>query len=106
MRDMRDILNQVAPNEITPGELIKSLRKRLAITQDELCEVTGLRRENLSALENDRIEMTVHYAELFGAALGLHPASILFPSGKYEKSKEIMAVEKRGKALLKRKIAV
>ncbi len=103
---MRDILNQIAANEISSGELIKSLRKRLEITQEELCEVTGLRRENLSALENDRIEMTVHYAELLGAALGLHPTSILFPNGRYEKSKEILAVEKRGQALLKKKVTV
>jgi transcriptional regulator with XRE-family HTH domain len=106
MKNMRDILSQVSPKDVTPGELIKSIRARLNITQDELCEVTGLKRENLSAIENDRIEMTVHYAELLGAALGVHPASILFPNGRHVKSKEILAVEKKGNALLKKKIAV
>jgi len=100
MKNMRNILNQVAPST-TPGGLIKSIRTRLEITQEELCKVTGLKRENLSAIENDRIEMTVHYAELFGAALGVHPASILFPNGRHEKSKEM---KRRGKPFLRRRL--
>jgi transcriptional regulator with XRE-family HTH domain len=106
MKNMRDILNQVSPKDVTPGELISSVRHRLNMTQEELCHVTGLRRENLSALENGRIEMTVYYAEIFAAALGLHPASILFPNGSYEKSKDILAIEKKANNLLKKKIAV
>ena len=105
MKNMRDILNQVAPKDVTPGELVSSVRHRLGITQAELCHITGLRRENLSALENNRIEMTVHYAEIFAAALGLHPSSILFPNGSYEKSKNILAIEKKATNLLKKKIA-
>lgn len=106
MKKMRNILNQVSAVKLTPGELIKSIRARLSITQDELCDVAGLKRENLSAIENDRIEMTVHNAELLGAALGVHPSSILFPNGRNEKSKEILAVEKKGNALLKKKVAI
>lgn len=99
---MRDILNEVAPKAVTPGALIKATRINFGITQEELCEVTGLKRTNLSAIENDRIEMTVHYAEVLGAALGLHPSTILFPNGKYEKKKQILDIEKKARALFKK----
>lgn len=99
---MKDILNEVAPKNITPGELIRATRTNFGITQEQICEVTGLKRANLSAIENGRIEMTVHYAEVLGAALGLHPATILFPNGKYEKKKEILDIEKRARSLFKR----
>jgi transcriptional regulator with XRE-family HTH domain len=102
MKNMRDILNEVAPKNVKPGDLVKAIRSNFGITQDELCEVTGLKRSNLSALENNRIEMTVHYAEVLAAALGLHPSTILFPNGKYDKKKEILDIEKRARSLFKK----
>ena len=99
---MIDILEEVAPDVVTPGELIRATRKKFEITQEELCLITGLKRANLSAIESGRIEMTVHYAEILGAALGLHPATILFPNGKYVKRKEILEIEKRARALFKK----
>jgi transcriptional regulator with XRE-family HTH domain len=102
MKNMRDILNDVASKDVTPGDLIRATRINFGITQEEICEVTGLKRANLSALENNRIEMTVHYAEVLGAALGLHPSTILFPNGKYEKKKEILNIEKKARSLFKK----
>lgn len=102
MKSMKNILNEVAPKNVTPGELIRATRTNFGITQEQICEVTGLKRANLSALENGRIEMTVHYAEILGAALGLHPSTILFPNGKYEKKKEILDIEKRARSLFKK----
>lgn len=102
MKNMKDILKEVAPKDVTPGELIRATRTNFGITQEEICEVTGLKRANLSALENGRIEMTVHYAEVLGAALGIHPSTILFPNGKYEKKKENLDIEKRARSLFKK----
>ncbi|MFZ4404218.1 MAG: helix-turn-helix domain-containing protein [Pseudobdellovibrionaceae bacterium] len=102
MKNMVDVLSEVLPKNVTPGELIRATRTNFGITQDEICEVTGLKRANLSAIENGRIEMTVHYAEVLGAALGLHPSTILFPRGKYAKKKEILDIEKRAKSLFKK----
>jgi transcriptional regulator with XRE-family HTH domain len=76
--------------------LIRAIRKSFNITQDALAEVTGLQRSNLSALENGKIEMTAHYAEILGAALGIHPSTILFPNGHHKKSAEILEIEKKG----------
>ena len=41
--------------------------------------------------------MTVHYAEILGAALGVSPATILFPNGEYIKTPEILEIEKRAR---------
>lgn len=58
---------------------------------------------NLSAIENDKVDLTKHYAEILGAALGIHPGSLLFPNGYYEKSKEILAIERKSKTLMDKK---
>lgn len=97
MRDFRDILNEAFPDIATSGQLIKAFRRNFNISQEDLAEVTGIQRTNLSAIENDKIEMTVHYAEILGAALGIAPASILFPNGEYKKSPEILEIEKRAR---------
>jgi len=97
MRKMRDVLNEISPTPTLPGELIRAVRKKSNITQDALAEVTGLQRSNLSAIENGKLEMTVHYAEILGAALSLHPSTILFPNGYQKKSLEILEIEKRAR---------
>lgn len=102
MKNLRDVLHEVDPRLLTPADVIKSVRLGFNITQDQICEVTGLKKSNLSNLENGKIEMTVHYAEILGAALSLHPSAILFPNGHYGKSKEIKQIEKRAAQLFKK----
>ncbi len=102
---MRDILNDIDPKPVVSGDLVRAARKRFNLTQEEVCRLTGLKRENLSALENGRVQMTVHYAELFGAVFDLHPASILFPNGQHERTGKLLAIEKRARELLKKKQA-
>ena len=102
MKNMRDVLNEIAPEQLTSGELIKSLRTNFKITQDQICEVTGLQRANLSAIENGRLELSVHYAVILSAALGVHPSTILFPDGHYEKSKEILKIERKAQSIFKK----
>ncbi len=103
---MRDILNEIDPKPATAGDLIRSARGRFSLTQDEVCKLTGLKRENLSAIENGRVGMSVHYAEIFGVLFDLHPASILFPNGQYEKSAELIRIEKKARDFLKKKKAI
>lgn len=102
MKDFRDTLHEVDPRVLTPAEVIKSIRVSFNLTQDQICEITNLKKANLSALENNKIEMTVHYAEILGAALGLHPSAILFPNGHYGKSKKIKEIEKKAAQLLRK----
>ncbi len=102
MKKMRAVLNDLVEESLSPGEFVKAIRSNYGITQDQICEVTGLQRANLSALKNERLEMTVHYAEILGVALGLHPSTILFPNGYYEKSKDILEIEKKARAVFKK----
>jgi transcriptional regulator with XRE-family HTH domain len=102
---MRDILNETDSKSTTSGDLVRAARKRFNLTQEEVCQLTGLKRENLSAIENGRVQMTVHYAELFGAVFDLHPASILFPNGQQERDGKLLAIEKRARELMKKKQA-
>ncbi|MNL42976.1 hypothetical protein D3C87_1654650 [compost metagenome] len=74
---------------------------KAGISQDELAEITGVARTNISALENERAAMTFHYALLFGAALSIHPSKILFPNGKYLKTPELQKIEKKAAAFIR-----
>ena len=92
---MMDALNELVPEGATAGEMLKSLRRREGLTLEEMEEITGIRDNNLSAIENDRIEMSQHYAEVFAAALDVHPMIFLYPNGKFEKTSELKKIEKR-----------
>lgn len=102
MRKFRDVINELAEDDRTSGGMVRAFRHRWGMTQSDLCDVTGLKRENLSALENDRIEMTVHYAEIFAAAFGTDLDTFLFPRG-YQKSKRALEVEKKVALFLKKR---
>ena len=92
---MMEVLEELVPEGATPGEMVRALRKREGLTLEQMGTITGIRDSNLSAIENDRIQMSQHYAEVFAAALGVHPMIFLYPNGKFEKSSEILKIEKR-----------
>jgi len=46
--------------------------------------------------------MTSAYADIFAAALKAHPADILYPNRKFEKSEELRKVEKRAENIMKK----
>lgn len=100
-KDFLKLLNEIVPSELTPGNLIQSIRKNFGLTLKEIEGLTGIKEPNLSAIEHDKVELTNHYAEILGAALGIHPSSLLFPNGQYVKSKEM--IERRSVALMERK---
>ena len=100
MKGMMDILNELVPERATAGEMLRALRKRDGLTLEEMEQITGIRANNLSAIENNRIEMSQHYAEVFAAALSVHPMIFLYPNGKFEKTSELRkTIEKKGKSL-------
>ena len=92
---MMDVLNELVSQGASAGDMLKALRKREGLTLEEMEEITGIRDNNLSAIENDRIEMSQHYAEVFAAALDVHPMIFLYPNGKFEKTRELRKIEKR-----------
>lgn len=94
-KKMIDVLNELVSEKATPGQLLKALRARDGFTLENMEEITGVRITNLSAIENDRIEMTQHYAEIFAAALSVHPNIFLYPNGIFEMTAELRQIEKR-----------
>ena len=100
MKKMRTILHDILGKNLTPAEVLKGARIEAGISQEQMSEITGIKRSNISALENGRIQITAHYAEIFAAALQIHPANILYPNGEVLKTKEILLIEKKAAKIL------
>lgn len=64
--------------KMTPGEMIKTLRELKEWTQVDLANKTGISQANISAIENDKVEIGKQRAINLGEALNVHPASIMF----------------------------
>ena len=65
--------------ELSTGEAIRMLRELKGWTQDELARRSGISSTNLSALENEKLEIGKRRAEQLGKAFNVHPAIIMFP---------------------------
>jgi transcriptional regulator with XRE-family HTH domain len=102
MKDMREVLENLLGEDLSSGEVLKGLRIKSGLSQDELAELTGIQRSNLSALENDRTQMTSYYAEIFAAVFKLHPSDILYPNGHVKKSADLLKLEKKAEAYFKK----
>lgn len=103
MKEMRSVVLDLLGDEVLPGEQLRTIRVKMGISQEELQEITNIARSNISALENGRLEMTYHYALIFGSALNIHPAKLLFPNGHYSKTDELKKIEKKAESILKKR---
>lgn len=99
-----EILDKHIKGEITPGRVIQSRRRTLGLTQKEVADISGLQSTFISAIENDKKTLGVAAATKIAAAIGLYPATILFPNG-VETSKELKEIERKRKKALKGKVA-
>lgn len=100
-RNMMDVLNELAPGKATSGELLRAFRQREQFSLKDLEEITGIAQSNLSSIENGKIALTQHYAEIFAVALRIHPMVILYPNGRFEKDKRLLEIEKKAAHLRK-----
>ncbi|MCP4911486.1 MAG: helix-turn-helix transcriptional regulator [Oligoflexia bacterium] len=64
--------------QMTPGEMIKTLRELKGWTQVNLAEETGISQANISSIENDKVEIGKQRSIVIARALNVHPASIMF----------------------------
>lgn len=103
MKSMKAILKEIDSSELSSGEAVRVIRKSLNLTLKDLAEISGTQETHLSAIENGSYEISKKNAERLGAALGVHPAPLLFPEG-IEKSIEIQEIEKRRKKILAKKV--
>lgn len=102
MERMSKVLYEILGENLTSGEVLRGGRVECGLSQDDLEEITGIKRSNISALENGRMDMTSYYAEILGAALSIHPADLLYPNRIVRKSKEILQIEKKAAVVIKR----
>lgn len=98
----KQLLEEFGAQEATPGEMLRAFRKREGFTLKEMEEITGIKESNLSSIENGKIAMTQHYAEIFAAALRVHPTAFLYPNGEFVKDERLLEVEKRAAQVLQR----
>ncbi len=96
LKDLADFL----PPDSTAGRSIRAFRNNFNVTLKELHGLTGIPESNLSAIENDKLEIGVKRATLIGAALGISPHSLLFPNGKSQYEKQAIRIRKAAGRLL------
>ena len=97
----KKLLDELSPGDAIPGEILRAFRKREGFTLKDMEEITGIRENNLSSIENGHIEMTQHYAEIFAAALDVHPTAFLYPNGHFAKDPHLLAIERKAKKMKK-----
>jgi transcriptional regulator with XRE-family HTH domain len=71
---------------ISCGETIVMLRNLKGWTQEELARKSGIAATNLSRLENGHLSLGKQRAIILAKALGVHPATLMFPEIPMEKA--------------------
>ncbi|MFC2075334.1 helix-turn-helix domain-containing protein [Bdellovibrionota bacterium] len=67
---------------MTPGEMVRTLRELKGWSQLDLAKVTGISQTNISAIENNRVQIGKERSIILAEALNVHPASIMFADYK------------------------
>ncbi|MCA9582755.1 MAG: helix-turn-helix transcriptional regulator [Myxococcales bacterium] len=65
--------------QVSPGEMLRTIRELQEMSQAELSASTGLSQSNISALETGARNMGRERALVLAKALRVHPAVLLFP---------------------------
>lgn len=91
---------EVCKIKSTSGSTIRAFRKNFKVTLKELSKLTGIPESNLSAIENERLDIGIRRAALISAVFGLSPETLLFPNGKTQYDKEVVKVRKAASKLI------
>lgn len=87
----------------TPGDVVRLKRKSWGLSQKEVSEITKISENNISGYENNRLKIGWEVANKLAVAIGVHPATIMFPNSETfnEELKEManMAQEIREKKI-------
>ena len=75
----RDFVVGEDPVEMTPGEMLATLRNLQQLTQMELAALAGMTQANISSMESGRQQIGRDRALVLAQALKVHPAVIMFP---------------------------
>jgi transcriptional regulator with XRE-family HTH domain len=70
--------------DVSIAESVRILRELQELSQNELSGMTGIPQSTISAIERDRIRLSVERAKVFARALRCHPAVLVFPGWDIE----------------------
>jgi transcriptional regulator with XRE-family HTH domain len=65
--------------EVSVGESVRIIRELQGLSQNQLAELTGISETTISAIENDRVGLSVDRAKVLARSLKCHPAVLVFP---------------------------
>jgi len=74
-----DFFKAKPSTHITSGEILKILREKNALSQNELAFKTHLTQATISSIENGNINLGIERAKTLAKALHVHPAVLVFP---------------------------
>lgn len=72
--------------QMTPGEMLETIRSLQGLTQSKLAKITGISQSNISALESGTQQMGRDRVIILAKALKVHPAVIMFPNYKVDEA--------------------
>ena len=64
---------------ITTSEVIRILREKNGLSQNDLAAKSHLTQATISSLENNRINLGIERAKVLSKVLNVHPAVLVFP---------------------------
>jgi transcriptional regulator with XRE-family HTH domain len=68
---------------MSSGEMVRTLRELKGWSQIDLAKASKISQTNISAIENDRIQVGKERAIALAEALNVHPAAIMFADYVY-----------------------
>lgn len=72
---------------VSVGESVRIVRELQGYSQRELAQMTGIACPTLSAIERNRIRLSVERAKVLARALKCHPAVLVFPGWEEEQER-------------------
>jgi transcriptional regulator with XRE-family HTH domain len=76
MNEYRPAKKRIA---VSVGESVRIIRELQELSQNQLSQLTGIPQTTISAIENDRVRLSVERAKVLARALKVHPGVIVFP---------------------------
>lgn len=76
----KDFVQSHDPVDMTPGEMLATLRNLQGLTQSELAKKALMTQANISSMESGRQQIGRDRALVLAKVLKVHPAVIMFPN--------------------------
>ena len=75
--------------KVSIGDSVRIVRELQELSQNHLAKLTGIPQTTISAIENDRVRLSVEKAKVLARALKCRPAVLVFPGWESEDSRRL-----------------